>query len=103
MKELHDLGLIRTRRDGSTKVITTTQRFAESFGIDGVTKKRIRQFIRKHALFGSKEGATLMDFETTDEEGPDPQEDGSDEEEGPEESPEGDPGGEDDPVSRDDT
>ena len=55
-------GPVRARKDGSTKVLTTTQRFAESFGIDSVSRKKIKGFIKDRALFSSAEKKSLEDF-----------------------------------------
>ena len=60
--ELQTLGLIRSRKDGSTKVLTTTQKFAESFGIDSISRKKIKRFIKDRALFSNVERRNLEDF-----------------------------------------
>lgn len=40
--ELHDRGMIITRQDGITKILTTTDRFAEYFGIDASDREQMR-------------------------------------------------------------
>jgi segregation and condensation protein B len=58
---LHDLGLIRTRRKGQTKILYTTPRFSEYFGISEVTKQGIKQWLAKKV--GMKEATgTLEEF-----------------------------------------
>jgi segregation and condensation protein B len=58
---LHGLGLIRTRRKGQTKILYTTPRFSEYFGISEVTKKGIKQWLAKKV--GMKEATgTLEEF-----------------------------------------
>jgi len=50
VKELTRLGLVISRKEGATRVLTTTQRFAEVFGIDSVSKKKVKGFVRNRAL-----------------------------------------------------
>lgn len=58
---LHRLGLIRTRRSGQTKILYTTPRFAEYFGIAEVTKTGVRKWLAKKV--GMKEATgTLEEF-----------------------------------------
>lgn len=45
--ELHNLGLIRTREEGRTKLLYTTESFAEYFGIDTIKKKEIKEYLAK--------------------------------------------------------
>ena len=47
--ELHALGLIHAKKDGRTKMLTTTNRFPEYFGIDTTNKKRIKEWLGKKA------------------------------------------------------
>lgn len=47
--ELHDLGLIHAKKDGRTKMLTTTKRFPEYFGIDTTDRKRIKEWLGKKA------------------------------------------------------
>jgi segregation and condensation protein B len=62
VKELGSLGLIRGRRDGSTKILTTTQRFAEIFGIGSVSKKKIKTHVKDRVL-KKLERVTLRDYD----------------------------------------
>jgi len=50
VKELVRLGLVISRKDGSTRVLTTTQHFAEVFGIGAVSKKKVKGFVKDRAL-----------------------------------------------------
>jgi segregation and condensation protein B len=50
VKELVSLGLVRTRREGSTKVLTTTHRFSEVFGISSVSKKKVKGHVKDRVL-----------------------------------------------------
>lgn len=45
--ELKDRGLVKTRRDGQTKIITTTQAFPEYFGLEAATPDEIRAVMAK--------------------------------------------------------
>ncbi|PKK85684.1 MAG: SMC-Scp complex subunit ScpB [Thermoplasmata archaeon HGW-Thermoplasmata-1] len=45
--ELHDLGLVRTRREGQTKILTTTPRFQEYFGIEEADRDKLKQYLAK--------------------------------------------------------
>ncbi len=67
--ELLTLGLVRSRKDGSTKVLTTTQKFAEAFGIDSISRKKIKGFIKDRALFSKVERSNLEDYSGEQEEG----------------------------------
>jgi segregation and condensation protein B len=62
VKELLQLGLIRARKDGSTKVITTTHRFSETFGISSVSKKKVKGHVRDRVL-DKLEKVTLDSYE----------------------------------------
>lgn len=44
---LKDLGLVKTRRDGQTKVLSVTSRFPEYFGLDAATPDEIRALMAK--------------------------------------------------------
>lgn len=50
VKELTSLGLVRGRREGSTKLLTTTHRFSEVFGISSVSKKKVKGHVREKVL-----------------------------------------------------
>ncbi len=50
VKELMHLGLVRARKEGSTKVLTTTHRFSETFGISSVSKKKVKGHVREKVL-----------------------------------------------------
>lgn len=43
--ELHERGMITVRQDGITKVLATTERFLEYFGIDATDRDGIRNFL----------------------------------------------------------
>lgn len=45
--ELHERAMISTRQDGITKILTTTGRFLEYFGIDAEDTEGIRSFLAK--------------------------------------------------------
>ena len=45
--ELKERGLVKTRREGQTKVITVTQAFPEYFGLDAHTPDQIRMVMAK--------------------------------------------------------
>jgi segregation and condensation protein B len=47
--ELDALGLINSKKDGRTKILTTTKRFPEYFGIDTTDRKKIREWLGKKA------------------------------------------------------
>lgn len=47
--ELAQLGLIRAKESGRTKMITTTDRFPEYFGIETTDKKRIKKWLAEKA------------------------------------------------------
>ena len=47
VKDLSDLGLIRLKDVGRTKLITTTPRFSEYFGISSTKKDDIRKWLTK--------------------------------------------------------
>ena len=50
VKELMDIGLIRARKEGSTKVLTTTHRFSEVFGIGSISKKKVKGHVKDKVL-----------------------------------------------------
>ena len=54
VKELHELGLIRTRREGKTKILTTTKRMPEYFGISTTDKEEITKWLIKKLKGKSK-------------------------------------------------
>ncbi len=45
--ELKGLGLVRTRKDGQTKILATTPQFPEYFGLDAKTPDQIRALMGK--------------------------------------------------------
>lgn len=45
VKALHELGLIRRRDSGRTKIITTTERFSEYFGISTTDRDEIKKWM----------------------------------------------------------
>ena len=55
--EIHELGLIRTRKEGRTKLLYTTEKFNEYFGIKSKEKKDIRKVLAEKAgiVFTEKE------------------------------------------------
>ncbi len=58
---LHQLGLIRTRKMGQTKILYTTPRFSEYFGIDELSQEGVRAWLAKKV--GMKEATgTLEEF-----------------------------------------
>lgn len=50
VKELMHLGLVRARKEGSTKVLTTTHRFSETFGISSVSRNKVKGHVRDRVL-----------------------------------------------------
>jgi segregation and condensation protein B len=50
VRELMHLGLIRARKEGSTKLLTTTHRFSETFGISSVSKSKVKGHVRDRVL-----------------------------------------------------
>jgi len=50
VKELMQLGLVRARKEGSTKVLTTTHRFSETFGISSVSRNKVKGHVRDRVL-----------------------------------------------------
>lgn len=66
VKELKTLGLVRTRKEGSTKVLTTTHKFSETFGISSVSKKKVKGHVKEKVL-EKLSGFTLDSFNTGDE------------------------------------
>lgn len=44
---LKELGLVKTRRDGQTKILSVTSRFPEYFGLDAATPDEIRAMMAK--------------------------------------------------------
>lgn len=57
--ELHERGMITVRQDGITKVLATTERFLEYFGIDATDRDGIRSFL------ATKVGVVLQPREQT--------------------------------------
>lgn len=45
VRELHQLGLVTSRKKGQTLLLTTTKRFCEYFGIEGTSKKAIKKWM----------------------------------------------------------
>lgn len=50
VKDLLSLGLVRARKEGSTKVLTTTHRFSETFGISSISKKKVKGHVRDRVM-----------------------------------------------------
>lgn len=67
VQELISLGLVRARKEGPTKVLSTTHRFSEVFGIDSVTKSKVKGHVKEKALerIRTVAKATLESFEDT--------------------------------------
>ena len=59
VRELADLGLIDRRREGLTRRLTTTRRFAEYFGCPEVEYRKVRSWFRSEA---SKLGLTSAEL-----------------------------------------
>ncbi|MCU0800047.1 MAG: hypothetical protein MUC62_10330, partial [Candidatus Thermoplasmatota archaeon] len=55
----------RARKEGPTKVLSTTHRFSEVFGIDSVTKSKVKGHVKEKALerIRTVAKATLESFE----------------------------------------
>lgn len=90
VKELVRLGLVLSRKDGGTKVLTTTQRFAEVFGIGSVSKKKVKGFVKERAIekIVRLSGMSLDSFDEASEKGDDasdPHVEGDEKEEGSQE------------------
>ena len=58
VRELEALGLVNARRKGSTKELTTSQRFPEYFGIDSARKEDIKRFMAERVGAGAEPMAT---------------------------------------------
>ncbi|MDG6225651.1 MAG: SMC-Scp complex subunit ScpB [Candidatus Thermoplasmatota archaeon] len=87
VKELVKLGLVLSRKDRGTKVLTTTQRFAEVFGIGSVSKKKVKGFVKDRAIekIIRLSGMSLESFDQSSEKGEDasdPHIEGDEKEEG---------------------
>ncbi|MFO8050196.1 MAG: SMC-Scp complex subunit ScpB [Thermoplasmatota archaeon] len=77
VKELQSLGLVRARKEGSTKVLTTTHRFSETFGISSVSKKKVKGHVKEKVLgklsrvsldtYGEDEGKDQEERDTREE------------------------------------
>ncbi len=50
VKELIAIGLVRARKDGSTKILTTTHKFSEVFGISSISKKKVKDHVKERVL-----------------------------------------------------
>ena len=79
VRELSAMGLISRRRDGSTRRLMTTRRFAEYFGAPDVESPKVRAWFRKQASDAGMTGAelaaslsggqaTIMEYGPSDEE-----------------------------------
>ena len=72
VRELASLGFIDRRRDGLSRRLTTTRRFAEYFGCPEVEYRAVRQWFRAEAskagLTSAELAATLSDEQMTIEE-----------------------------------
>jgi len=65
VQELISLGLVRARKEGPTKILSTTHRFSEVFGIDSVTKSKVKGHVKEKALerIRTVAKATIESFE----------------------------------------
>jgi len=72
VRELANLGFIDRRRDGLTRRLTTTRRFAEYFGCPDVEYRKVREWFRAEAakagLTSAQLAASLSDEQMTIEE-----------------------------------
>ncbi|MAM82805.1 MAG: hypothetical protein CL989_02820 [Euryarchaeota archaeon] len=79
VRELSAMGLISRRRDGLTRRLMTTRRFAEYFGAPDVESTKVRAWFRKQASDAGMTGAelaaslsggqaTIMEYGPSDEE-----------------------------------
>ncbi len=59
VRDLAHLGLIDRRRDGLSRRLTTTRRFAEMFGCPHAESKKVRKWFREHAAQMGMDGAEL--------------------------------------------
>ena len=59
VRELSAMGLISKRRDGLTRRLMTTRRFAEYFGAPDVESSKVRAWFRKQASDAGMTGAEL--------------------------------------------
>ena len=59
VRDLAHLGLIDRRRDGLSRRLTTTRRFAEMFGCPYAESKKVRAWFREHAAKMGMDGAEL--------------------------------------------
>ncbi|PDH27855.1 MAG: hypothetical protein CND85_00580 [Marine Group II euryarchaeote MED-G33] len=59
VRDLAHLGLIDRRRDGLSRRLTTTRRFAEMFGCPFAESKKVRKWFREHAAKMGMDGAEL--------------------------------------------
>ena len=59
VRDLAHLGLIDRRRDGLSRRLTTTRRFAEMFGCPYAESKKVRKWFREHASNMGMDGAEL--------------------------------------------
>ena len=59
VRELSAMGLISRRRDGLTRRLMTTRRFAEYFGAPDVESTKVRAWFRKQASDAGMTGAEL--------------------------------------------
>jgi segregation and condensation protein B len=83
VKELITIGLIRARKEGSTKVLTTTHKFSEVFGISSVSKKKVKGHVKEKVLerlsrvtldgYGGGVEMPVSDEEASEEASSDPQ------------------------------
>ena len=72
VRELANLGFIDRRRDGLTRRLTTTRRFAEYFGCPDVEYRKVREWLRAEAakagLTSAQLAASLSEEQMTIEE-----------------------------------
>ena len=59
VRDLADLGLLDRRREGLTRRLTTTRRFAEYFGCPEIEFRKVRSWFREEA---SKMGLTSAEL-----------------------------------------
>ncbi|MDP6905810.1 MAG: SMC-Scp complex subunit ScpB [Candidatus Thalassarchaeaceae archaeon] len=59
VRELANLGLVDRRRDGLTRRLTTTRRFAEYFGCPFAESRKVRKWFREEAANAGLTGAEL--------------------------------------------
>ena len=61
VRELSSMGLISRRRDGATRRLMTTRRFAEYFGAPEVRPDKVRSWFRQQAKEAGMTGTELAE------------------------------------------